>query len=90
MLARPKPGTREHILLWLSSQDPKRKYDWSNATTCACGRYAREVLDISSNLEWTTFCLEPRGKPLFELNRMASVHRTYGALHEHALAAWSK
>ena len=24
MLARPEPNTREHILLWLSSKDPKR------------------------------------------------------------------
>jgi hypothetical protein len=89
MLARPEPGTREHILLWLAGKDPNEKYDWKYATTCACGQYAREVFDMS-NFAWTVFSMEPEGKPLFELNRIAATHDTFGALLEHARAAWQK
>jgi len=90
MLARPEPGTREHILLWLSSQDPKKKYDWKFVTTCACGQYAREELGMS-NIGWTVFTLfDQKGKPLSELNRMAYDHCTFGALYERARKAWSK
>jgi hypothetical protein len=88
MLKRPEPGTREHILLWLSSQDPKKKYDWHNSRTCACGQYAREALGMS-NIQWTVFSTAPNGKPLLELNRLASVHCTFGGLYEHAREEWS-
>ena len=28
MLARPEPGTREHIILWLANKDPSETYEW--------------------------------------------------------------
>jgi hypothetical protein len=88
MLARPEPGTREHMLLWLASQPPEKTYPWALVTKCACAIYARETMG-KSNLWWTAQASRPG--PFHALNCLAAiVPHTYGALHARALAAWQK
>lgn len=88
MLARPELGTREHILLWLSSQPPEREYHWSDPQECACGTYARETMG-KSNLWWAMYACQD-GTPFAALNNLAFPHpRTYGVLYERARKAWA-
>lgn len=87
MLARPEPGTREHILLWLASQPPEREYRWRNTIECACGIYAREAMG-KSNLWWTVQT-HIEYSPFSKLNILAMPFpHTFGALYERAQAAW--
>jgi hypothetical protein len=93
MLARPEPGTREHMLLWLSSQNPDERYEWENTCRCACGRYAREAMG-KPNWWWgeqASRMLDGSvGQAFFTLNSLAAIHpRTYGALHDRARRVWS-
>jgi len=88
MLARPEPGTREHMLLWLASQPADKTYPWTVPSRCACGTYARQAMG-KSNLWWSVQASRPG--PFAELNNLAAIHPyTYGALHARALAAWQK
>jgi hypothetical protein len=93
MLATPRPGTKEHMLLWLAGRDPGERYDWDNARTCACGTYAREALGKSNYYWWAQVALHSDdggiGQAFDELNRHAAdVPRTYGALYERVRADW--
>lgn len=40
MLSRAEIGTREHVLLWLDSKDPKEGYCWEK--NCPAEQYAAE------------------------------------------------
>ena len=82
MLARPEPGTREHILLWLANKDPQETYEWESYRECACGTYARETMGMS-NFAWITIT-----GPLVELNRLAMGLKTYGDLYERVSYRW--
>ena len=88
MLARPEPGTREHILLWLDSKDPDEKYDWFSYANCACGCYAREALG-KSNVWWIMNCVGMPRVPLSELNILASHCETFGELASYARKRWA-
>lgn len=83
MLARPKLGTREHMLLWLAAKAPDETYEWESYEDCACGTYARETMD-KSNWWWREF----GGKPFAWLNMLAChTPHTYGALYKRARKA---
>lgn len=89
MLARPEPGSRAHILLWLAGKNPAETYCWDLHQTCACGQYAREALG-KSNIYWTTLAtMTPEGAALAELNAMAMTAKSFGELYARALAAWA-
>ena len=86
MLARPEPGTKEDILLWLAGKDPNEKYDWSNCSACACGQYSSARLGTS-----TAWLGAQRYIPaLHELNRLACdvPSRSFGELHAIARGTW--
>jgi hypothetical protein len=92
MLATPKAGTREHMLLWLAGKHPDERYVWESTSECACGRYAREAMG-KPNWWWTSEAhyrlAGSTGQAFTQLNNLAShAPRTYGALYERALAAW--
>jgi hypothetical protein len=82
MLARPEPGTREHILLWLASKDPNETYDWESYSKCACGTYVRECMSMS-NFAWIAM-----PGPLVLLNNMAMRFKTYGDLYDYVHGQW--
>lgn len=70
MLSRPEIGTREHVLLWLDSKDPKEGYCWEK--TCPAESYAAEHgLD---QVPWTS--------PISPL--ASGFPRTWGALAQRA------
>jgi hypothetical protein len=50
MLAKPEIGTKEHIVLWLSSKTGP--YDWVNVSVCACGQYWQENVDAERPWAW--------------------------------------
>jgi hypothetical protein len=89
MLARPEPGTRSHIVLWLASKPHDKTYDWESYSECACGQYAREIMG-KSNIWWHEFSKTPDGKQFAELNFMAALCSTFGELYERAERTWRR
>ncbi len=86
MLARPEPGTKEDILLWLAGKDPNEKYDWSNCSECACGQYSSARLGAST--AWLS--MQKYSHAIHELNRLAcdTPSRTFGELYPIVRQVW--
>lgn len=90
MLARPEPGTREHMLLWLAGKAPDETYEYYSYADCACGQYARETMGLS-NHRWAEELMgTSKGRTFCELNRMAAQCATFGELYERAERAWRR
>lgn len=85
MLARPEPGTRAHVLLWLAGKDPTERFRWHSPLDCACGQYSREV--FGDAWHWTTLTTY-YGSVFSAMNRVAQNCRTFGALHQALLEEW--
>ena len=101
MLSRPEIGTKAHILLWLSGEDPNKIYDWDNSDECPCGQYARKFkygnLRLTSkgyNYNWSgKGDLDGTTPYSSTLNGIAYNDKlietwTFGQLYERALKIW--
>jgi hypothetical protein len=77
MLARPDILSGAHILMWLASKPPNKRYRWIERGTCACGQYWSEFVDAERPGGWA----RRGGAALNLLNDIACHHRTFGALH---------
>jgi len=82
MLSRPEIGSREHIMLWLASKDPRATYNWTCPFSCACATYSDD--SYGQRYYWVNML------SLHDLNKLAYLRPwTYGALYKRARKAWA-
>ena len=86
MLSRPEIGTREHILLWLSSKPEDQAYEWIS-DLCPWAQYAGEWLNFQPDIMGGN---APTTPELYGLNNFARVRpHTFGALSKRARELWN-
>jgi hypothetical protein len=89
MLTRPKPGSKEDILLFLAGKTVEETYHYPDCGACACAQYSRERLGVSM---WTALSASyfEIAEHVRTLNMLAGERPwTFGALYERCLAKWA-
>jgi len=60
--------SRESILYYLDTKDPKGRYSWTNPVSCACGQYINDVCNYVTTHNWGPYIDNPN---ILALNKLA-------------------